>query len=206
VQVSRLFASLGYSVWVPARIGYGASGGDEDPEDTGSCATKHYEPGYRVAANQTLQVIEYAKNRPDIDGRRVIALGHSFGGMTSIAVGARNTSGIVAAVNFAGGGGANPGTRAGEPCAAEQLRQLFGAYGQSSRIPTLWIYNENDRWFGPQYTKAWFDAYRSNGGTGEYILFPPHGNDGHNFVTRGIALWRPIVESFLKKAENGAGK
>ena len=66
-EASAFFAARGYSVWVPTRIGYGESGADEDPEDTGPCNNKRYPPGYTVAADQTLQVIEHARRRADID-------------------------------------------------------------------------------------------------------------------------------------------
>lgn len=203
-EVSRWFASLGYSVWVPTRIGYGVSRTDEDPEYTGTCNRKRYEPGYAVAAEQTLQVIEQAKRNAGIDGRRVVVVGQSFGGTTSVALAARNPPGLAAAINFAGGGGGNPETRPGEPCAPELLRDLFEGYGKTSRVPTLWVYTENDKWMGSRYTKTWFEAFRSNGGIGEFVMHPPHGEDGHSLFTRGFALWRPIVERFLGGIGEGA--
>jgi dienelactone hydrolase len=203
-EASRWFASLGYSVWVPTRIGYGVSGTDEDPEYTGTCTHKRYEPGYAVSTDQTLQVIEHAKSRTGIDGRRTVVVGQSFGGATSIGVAARNSPGVVAAINFAGGGGGNPGTRPGEPCQPEKLRELFAGYGKTARVPTLWIYTENDRYMGPHYTKEWFEAFRSAGGTGEFVMHPPHGEDGHLLFTRGFAQWRPIVERFLAGFANRA--
>lgn len=203
-QAARWFASLGYSVWVPTRIGYGVSGTDEDPEYTGTCNRKWYEPGYAVAAEQTLQVIEHAKRSAGIDGRRVVVVGQSFGGMTSIAVAARNPPGLVAAINFAGGGGGNPETRPGDPCSQDLLRDLFEAYGRTSRVPTLWIYTENDKWLGSRYTKDWFEAFKSRGGVGEFVMHPAFGEDGHSLFTRGSALWQPIAERFLAGVGEGA--
>jgi dienelactone hydrolase len=198
-EASRWFASLGYSVWVPTRIGYGVSGTEDDPEYTGTCQSKRYEPGYAVAAEQTLQVIEHAKRNAAIDARRVVAVGQSFGGTTSVAVAARNPAGLVAAINFAGGGGGNPATHPGTPCAPDSLRELFEGYGTSSRVPTLWVYTENDKWMGPRYTREWFEAFRARGGAGDFVMHPAFGEDGHALFTRGLALWRPIVERFLAK-------
>jgi dienelactone hydrolase len=196
-EASRWFAALGYSVWVPTRVGYGVSGADEDPEYTGPCSRKRYEPGYAASADQTLQVIEHAKRRAEIDGRRILVVGQSFGGTTSIAVAARNAPGLIAAINFAGGGGGNPETRPGEPCGPELLRDMFSGYGKTSRVPTLWVYTENDKWMGARYTKEWFEAFRSSGGAGEFVMQPAFGEDGHSLFTRGFSLWRPIVERFL---------
>lgn len=200
-QASLWFASLGYSVWVPTRIGYGVSGTDEDPEDTRDCRNKQYEPGYAASADQTLQVIDFAKQRADIDGKRVVVVGQSFGGATSIAVAARNAPGVVATINFAGGGGGNPATSPGMPCAPDGLRKMFEGYGKTSRIPTLWVYTENDKWMGSKYTREWYEAFRDSGGVGEFVMQPPFGDDGHLLFVRGFTLWKPLVERFLTGVE-----
>lgn len=196
-EASRHFASLGYSVWVPTRIGYGVSGTDEDPEDSGACSSKNYPPGYAAATEQVLQVIAYASRLSEIDGARTISIGQSFGGTTSIALASRAPPGLLAAINFAGGGGGRPDTRPGEPCEPFKLAAMFAAYGRSSRIPTLWVYTENDRYSAPRHTKSWYEAFRAQGGAGEFVLLPPFGEDGHLLFSRGMSVWQPIVERFL---------
>lgn len=94
---------------MPTRIGYGASGVDQDPEDTGACSRKRYLPGYDVGAEQLLQVVEFARKRPEIDGDRVAAIGQSFGGALSAALAAKSPRGLLGTVNFAGGGGEEGG-------------------------------------------------------------------------------------------------
>ena len=197
-DAAKYFASLGYSVWVPTRIGYGVSGVDEDPENTGPCGSKVYPPAYAAAAEQVLQVMDYAKRRPDIDGARVVSIGQSYGGATSIALASRNPPGLVAAINFAGGGGGDPDLRPGEPCESFRLAEMFAAYGSTGRVPTLWIYAENDRFFGPKHAKNWFQAFRLQGGSGELVMLPPFGQDGHLLFARGLEVWKPIVERFLE--------
>ncbi|HJY78706.1 MAG TPA: alpha/beta fold hydrolase [Burkholderiales bacterium] len=197
-DASKYFASLGYSVWVPTRIGYGVSGTDEDPEDSGACGSKNYPPAFAAAAEQVLQVIDYAKRLPEIDGSRIVSIGQSVGGMTSIALAARNPAGMVAAINFAGGGGGNPEGRVGEPCDPNRLAELYGSYGKTARVPTLWIYAENDRFFAPRHVKSWHQAFRSQGGGGELMMLPPFGEDGHVLFTRGMPVWKPLVERFLQ--------
>ncbi|HEY7240369.1 MAG TPA: dienelactone hydrolase family protein [Burkholderiales bacterium] len=196
-EASKHFASLGYSVWVPTRIGYGVSGTDVDPEDSGACGSKLYPPAYAAATEQVLQVIAYAKRLPEIDGTRIVSVGQSFGGATSIALAARTPPGLLAAINFAGGGGGNSQTRPGEPCDPFRLTEMFGGYGKSARIPTLWIYAENDRYFAPRHVRSWYDAFRSEGGSGELVLLPPFGDDGHLLFSRGMTVWQPIVGRFL---------
>jgi dienelactone hydrolase len=195
-EASRWLAQQGWSVWVPTRIGYGVTGGP-DPEDTGNCDKKNYPPGYAVSAEQTRQVIEYARKRPDIDGTKIVVAGQSYGGTTAITVAAMNLPGVVAGINFAGGGGGRPDTHPGEPCLPAQLEKMFGDYGKTARIPTIWVYAENDQYFKPKYTKAWFDAYQAQGGKGEFVMFPPHGEDGHGLFTRGFPHWKPVIDKFL---------
>ncbi len=194
---ARWFAAMGFLVVVPTRIGYGVSGG-EDVEDTGGCSNKNYPPGYEAAAVQTLQVLDAIRQRPDVLPNRTLVLGQSFGGATAITVAAKNPPGVVAAINFAGGGGGNSLTQPQEPCGTYWLKRMFADYGRSARIPTLWVYTENDQWFGPKYPREWFDAFKAGGGVGEFVLFPPNGKDGHYLFTQDPEVWRPKALAFLR--------
>lgn len=200
-QAARFFAALGFSVWVPTRVGYGVNGTAIDAEYAGACSNRNFARSFGTAADQVQQVIEYARGEPHIDARRIVLVGQSYGGATSIAAAARNLPGVVAAINFAGGGGGNPETRPGEPCSASIATATFGGYGHDTRVPTLWIYTENDLYFGPRHTEAWFAAFRANGGNGEYMLLPAFGDNGHRLFARGFDIWAPIVRRFL--AERG---
>lgn len=191
------FARMGFVVAVPTRIGYGVSGG-EDVEATGACAHRNYPPGFGAAAAQTLQVLEAMRQRPDAAKDRAVVVGQSFGGATSIAVAAQNPAGVQAIINFAGGGGGNPATHPQDPCSQPQLEQLFAGYGKTARVPTLWIYTENDMYFGPRLPRTWFEAFKANGGQGEYTLFGPHGKNGHGFFTMAPDDWHGRVLEFLR--------
>jgi len=196
-EVSDWLARQGFIVGVPTRVGYGVTGG-EDVEDTGSCSRKNYPPGYRASAVQTLAVLEMLRARSEVAPDRAVIMGQSYGGTTAITVAAMNPPGVQAAINFAGGGGGNPETRPGNPCAQPRLKKLFADYGKTARIPTLWIYTENDRYMGPTLPREWFDAFTAAGGVGEYTRFPPHGEDGHGLFTRAPAVWESRVLEFLR--------
>jgi dienelactone hydrolase len=195
---SKYFVGKGFAVFVPTRIGYGVSGGP-DVENSGGCRSKNYPPVYEATAQHTLQILAYARTLPFVDGERGIALGQSFGGTAAITIAAKNTPGVVAAVNFAGGGGGNPTERPGDPCRPDQLRKLFADYGATARIPTLWLYSENDKYFGKEHPQAWFKAFVAAGGKGEFVQLPAHGEDGHGSFTRNPAAWRPAFEAFLRR-------
>jgi dienelactone hydrolase len=194
---SRWFAGLGFMVAVPTRVGYGVTGG-EDVEDSGPCNRKTYEPAYAASMTQTLAVIGVLRARGDVARDRTVVVGQSFGGTTAIAVAAQNTPGVQAAINFAGGGGGNPTTRPQQPCGAHLLERLFAGYGKTARIPTLWVYSENDMYFGPRLPRQWFSAYRAAGGPGEFSMFPAVGDDGHALFTRAPQSWQPRVLEFLR--------
>ncbi len=200
-QAAGFFAELGFSVWVPTRVGYGVNGTAVDAEYAGPCNNRNFARSFGTAADQVEQVINVARREPRIDAQRIVVVGQSYGGATSIAVAARNLPGVVAAINFAGGGGGNPETRPGEPCSASISTATFGGYGRNTRVPTLWIYTENDLYFGPRHSEAWFAAFRANGGSGEYRLLPAFGDNGHRLFVRGFEIWSPIVRRFL--AERG---
>ena len=196
-EAARWFARQGFIVALPTRIGYGVSGG-EDVEDAGACNRKNYPPGYAAAAQQTLAVLDAVRLRSDARQDRSVVLGQSYGGATSVAVAALNPPGVVATINFAGGGGGNPKTQPGQPCGPHLLKRMFGAYGATARVPVLWIYTENDLYFGPTHPRSWFDAYREAGGNGEFVQMPPHGEDGHSLFLRFAPAWQPVVATFLR--------
>lgn len=195
---ARWFVQQGFVVAVPTRIGYGASGG-EDVEDTGTCSDKRYPPGYAAAARQTLQVLAALRERAHVRKDRSVVIGQSYGGATAVTVASLNPEGVVAAINFAGGGGGNPKTQPERPCAPQRLEAMFRDYGTTAKLPMLWVYTENDKYFGPTYPKEWFEAFRKAGGSAEFVQFPPHGEDGHSLFTAFPAVWRPTVVEFLRK-------
>ena len=72
-------------------------------------------------------------------------------------------------------------------------------FGRTSRVPMLWIYIENDTFFGPALSKRMHEAFTSAGGKAQYHLVPPFGDEGHFFVGSpdAIPIWSPLVSRFL---------
>jgi dienelactone hydrolase len=196
---AQYFVALGFAVLVPTRVGYGVSGG-EDVEYSGTCTGKMYEPVYRAAAAQSAALLEHLKTLPYVDAARGIVVGQSFGGATAIALASMNLPGVVAAVNFAGGGGGDPMNRPENPCRADLLERLYATYGKTAKVPTLWLYSENDRYWGTRLPKRWFDAFVSAGGQGTFVPLPPYKADGHASFTGNRAAWTRPFEEFVKNA------
>lgn len=202
LQATKYFVNRGFAVWVPTRLGYGESGTEPDPEYSGTCSGKKYIPAYEVAASSTLDVIAYAKQQSYVDPARIVVLGQSYGGTTAITLAAKNPSGLIAAINFAGGGGGNPETQPNEPCRPDLLKEMFGLYGKTAKVPSLWIYTENDKYFGPVYPKQWFAEFQKQSPVSqlaEYRAMPAFGDNGHFFFSRGFSIWRPVVDEFLRR-------
>ena len=195
---ARWFTQFGFIVAVPTRIGYGVTGG-EDVESSGPCSSAQFGPGFIAAATQMQSVLHHLRARPEVAPDRAVVVGQSYGGASSIALASLMPAGVQAAINFAGGSGGNPQGSPRRPCQPNRLERTFGSYGRTARIPTLWLYTENDQYFGAKYPREWFEAFREAGGMGEFHQFPPHGEDGHTLFTSHPATWRPVVEDFLRR-------
>ena len=83
----------------------------------------------------------------------------------------------------------------------DKLVEATADFGRSARVPTLWIYIENDTYFGPDLSRRMHAAYTDAGGHAEYHLMPPFENEGHVFIDspKAIPLWSPLVSQFLEK-------
>ncbi len=194
---ARWLARLGFFVAVPARIGYAPTGG-QDIEDTGPCNNKYYPPAYLAGAQQTLQLLAALRQRTDIAPTKGLVLGQSMGGAIAITVASLSPRGIQLVINFAGGGGGNAESQPGNPCAPTRLQKMFGDYGKTARMPSLWVYTENDMWMGNQHPKEWFAAFKENGGQGEYLALPANGKDGHGVFIRDPKAWRAQVLEVIR--------
>ena len=79
------------------------------------------------------------------------------------------------------------------------MEKLYAGYGKTAKVPTLWLYSENDRYWGKRLPRQWFDAFVAAGGQGTFVQLPPYAKDGHASFTGNRAAWTPAFEEFLKK-------
>lgn len=194
---AQWLAQQGFLVAVPTRVGYGESGGP-DVEASGSCSFKQYAPGFEAAARQALAVMAAVRQRREADAHRGVVIGQSFGGATALALAAMDPPGVQAVVNFSGGAGGEPGTRPQQPCSPSALRRVMAHYGARAKVPALWLYAQGDQFFGEQYPREWFEAWREAGGAGEFVMYPALRGDGHALFSRGASLWLGRVAGFLQ--------
>jgi hypothetical protein len=91
-------------------------------------------------------------------------------------------------------------------CKEERLVEAIRRFGQQSRLPNLWVYAENDKYFGPALAKRMHAAFVSSGGNAKLVIAPAFGKDGHTlFSLGGTSEWSPIVDDFLKSIAPASG-
>jgi dienelactone hydrolase len=196
-SAARLFVRKGFAVAMPLRLGYGELASLGDPEDNMGCDHPRYQPAGEAAALQIVAVATHMQAQHDIDTTKLVLVGQSVGGFATVAANALRPAGLIAAINFAGGQGGNPQLRPGNPCQGQLITYVMAQWGAKAAAPMLWVYTENDQFFNPTRSKAWFDAYVAAGGKAEYRLLPPFGDDGHRLFALAPDRWQGLVVAFL---------
>jgi dienelactone hydrolase len=193
---SRAFLAMGYAVLVPTRRGYGDSQGDW-AETYGSCESPDYFRAGLESARDIESAVTAARALPGLDGGRIVLAGQSAGGFGSVAASTLALPGVVAVVNFAGGRGSRGPD---DVCGADRLVEAMQRYGRASvRVPQLWIYSRNDRYFGPDLARRLHAAFEGAGGRAQFLEAPAVGGDGHDYFGH-VADWAPRVQAFLVTA------
>ncbi|MDP1954784.1 MAG: CocE/NonD family hydrolase [Polaromonas sp.] len=185
---ARYFLQRGYAVVVPMRQGFSKSGGSYIG---GGC---NVESNGKVQAEDVKAVLDHVVTQPWADKDRIVVLGQSHGGWTTLAFGPLNYPGVKGLVNFAGG-------LRQEGCNSWQKALASGAasYAAQTRLPSLWFYGDNDSYFTTDTYQAMFDQYTAAGGQARLVAFGTFGNDAHNmFASRaGQRIWQPEVSRLL---------
>jgi dienelactone hydrolase len=194
------FARRGYVVLVVVRRGYGSSSGDQGDGTSQSCTGEGLGgfPDLGEASAADLRAaVKYAATLPEADTTTVISAGVSTGGFAQVALTANPPPGLKAAINFAGGRG---GDGHMHNCDEQGIVGAFRDFGKRSRLPMLWIYSENDKWFPPDLARKFDAAFRQGGGNDQFVIVPPFTDDGHRFFSN-VDGWSAIVETFLKQQD-----
>lgn len=197
-SAARHYAARGYAVLIPTRIGYGYAAGP-DLEESGPCAHKDARQALQRAAAEMDQVLETVARQPWADPGRVVVIGDSFGGLVALRMATSPRTGLRGVVAFSAGDGGDSLHHVDAPCDASGQASLWADLGAGNRLPTLVVYSQNDRLFGPDWPRRWFDRFTASGGRGEWALLPADKNNGHYVFTRNAAAWQPAVDGFLQR-------
>jgi len=196
----------GFAVLAPIRPGYGETGGDDlevsgiKISASGECSGS---PLYAQVAKNAADTIEadvmWLRHQSWANSKKIILVGQSVGGMTTVAAGARHLSGVIAYINFSGGTGGDPERMPGRSCFPEALTALYGQLGRTTKLPNLWLYAQNDLFWGEAAPKLWHAAFSKAGGTGEFIeTAAVPDEDGHKLLAKGGRLWSVHVDAFIE--------
>src|SRR3978361_2171080 len=189
-DAAKWFAKRGYLVVAPVGTGYGAAAIDIPQHGlygpffskVGKCSNPNFRAPGLAVAQVDLWIIDYMTAEKRIVPKDVIVLGQSAGGWASIALSSLNPPQVKAIITFAAGRGGRVDGKPNNNCAPDRLVAATADFGRTSRVRMLWIYIENDTFFGPALSKRMHEAFTAAGGSAEYHLVPPFGSDGHFLI------------------------
>jgi dienelactone hydrolase len=203
------FARRGNIVVAPTGTGYGAAALDISEKGLygpffsaiGSCENPNFGNAGLAVALLDKWIVDYMTDQKLIVPNSTVVVGQSAGGWAAIALSSENLPSVKAIIAFAAGRGGRVGGKPNNNCAPDKLVETTADFGRTARTPMLWIYIENDTFFGPALSKEMHRAYVSAGGDAEYHLLPPFGSDGHFLIDSvdSIPLWAPLVSRFLDR-------
>jgi dienelactone hydrolase len=188
-HMAHAFVARGYAVMVPMRQGFANSTGRY--RDRGCDMTAN---GY-TQAEDIRDTLEYARSRKWIDADHIVIAGQSYGGLATMALGTRELPGVRGLINFAGGlrdDSNNCGWRS-------SLVSAFAEYGAQNKIPSLWMYGQNDSLFGPELVARMHDAFEQAGGKARLVEYAPFKRDAHGMLASrdGQKVWLEDTMRFL---------
>ena len=188
---------MGYATFVPVRRGHNEQPGpywlDQVTAPWGSPEMgDQLVAALRAELRDVMAAVGWVAERPEVDSRRMVILGSSFGGvLTVLALG--ETSALRAGVSFAGPSQSWP------QAPALQREMLTAAAGGQAPLFLAQAYNDNS--LAPTYAVG--AEMARVGRSHETRIYPPIGEGpggGHGMFGTGVHLWRQDVESFLARS------
>jgi len=190
LPLAREFVRRGYVVVAPNRQGFGQSGG------------VYHQDGCDVERNGMSQAgdvaaaVDYMSKQPYVDASHIVVAGTSHGGLATLAYGTEAAPGVRALINFSGG-------LRQDACGDWQgnLTRAFGAYGDKTKVPSLWMYGDNDSVWNAPLVAGMYSAYVAHGASAKMVDYGSYKNDAHRLVgdRDGVHVWWPAVEAFLAR-------
>lgn len=200
-EAVRWFLDRHYAVVQAWRLGYGGTGGPWS-EDIGNCSIAGYYKAGMETAREIGAIVQYAIGLPGIDPNDVVVVGHSGGGWGVMAYNALPHPHVSAIINMAGGRGGHYHNQPNSNCRDEHLIAAVRLFAKHATTRMLWIYANNDSYFGPALASEMEGAYVAAGGKLESHETASHGSEGHTmfFDDGGVQIWGPLVQAYLEGA------
>ncbi len=192
--LAKLYTKHGYAIFFPSRHGH-----IESPDYTGDMLEHYQELKSRhdtIALHEfwNLDVqaaIRYIRSRPDVDAKRLVVTGFSYGGIQTLLT-AEHGSGMQAAICF------SPGAMSWNN--GKVRKRLLQAV-RGATIPIFLLQAENDYTVGPSEL---FGPELSEKGPPNFSkIYPPygtsHGEAHGGFAMNGEDIWGADVLNFLNR-------
>ena len=199
-SIAAWFVKRGHMVVAPQRPGHGETAGTY-LESNGDCSNPDYRESAFATATSIEAAILFMMTYPFVQRSTVVLVGHSAGAWGSLALAVHRPRIARAVINFSGGRGGRALNEANRNCAPDDLIAVSAEFGRAIRIPTLWIYTQNDSYFGPDLSQRMAHSFRAAGGRADFHLLPAFGEEGHFIIHSpdAVRIWAPIVEKFLAR-------
>lgn len=145
------------------------------------------------------QALVYLRTKPYVNKKKFIIGGHSQGGWAALAAASAELDGAVCILNFSGATNyrRQPWSENWPQKASLDFVRDCKILGQTSKVPSLWIYGDHEPLNGKSEIENWYHAYNESGGKAELIFLP---NTGHQTLSLGTQkIWGQSVIAFLTK-------
>lgn len=193
----RALQDMGYAVFIPIRRGHNEQPGtfwlDRVTEPWGSPEMgDQLVSALRAELRDVMAAVGWVVERQEVDRRRIVMLGSSFGGVLTVLALSEDTA-IRAGVSFAGPSMTWPH--------APALQRAMLAAIAGGRAPLFLAQAYNDNSLAPTYAIG--AELARLGRPHETRVYPPVGEGpggGHGMFGTGVDLWRRDVESFLARS------
>ena len=187
------FVRRGWMVVAPHRRGRGWSDGRYDEgfnfnRSRGyTCDTSRSLEGFDRALTDLGAAVSVLRERPDVDGSRIVIGGQSRGGILSVAFAGENRDTVKGVLNFVGG------WLSTDCPTAIDVNVAAASKGTKFGKETLWLYAAKDAFYPLAHARKVFDIYRNQGGKGEFVAFE---SASHELMWETDA-WREVVNRYM---------
>lgn len=188
----QVFVNWGFAVAIPMRRGYGQSGGMPNRPIS-------YDAFGLEDTKEIQATIDFMSQQPYVDEKQMVLVGHSGGGLVSLAYGSLGKVNPKGIINFAGGLRSSGGPRASRwPL---MIAEAFASYAKTTLVPSIWFYAANDSLFPPDVARMAYEAYQKENGQAKLFALPAFKKDGHGLFSdaSGVEIWRGEVLKFLQQ-------
>jgi len=201
--VAREFLQSGIAVLMPARRGVGMSEGTYPKSFSHEDGDATYKA--RVQSEDVLPALAWLKTRPELDTNRIILSGQSAGGYLTMYIASQNPAGLIGAIDFSGGRNDLTKTNSSHGYLNRMMVSGFTEFGRTTRVPTFWVFAENDSRYTSNTIRACHEGFQLAGGKARLLLQPPIEGDGH-YIYHKPELWRAVLREYLSEIGVPYGK